>query len=425
MKLRNRRLVLFTLLLSIVIPFFYLWIIYRRNLQNNNHSFENDLSLENNTSAKPQFRQQQQIQQQQQQQQPKIVQRQQTQLDDELRRKLNSPLLPKALTLTLPEDVTCVRDFLSQHERYCAQRLRPKPRNTKFPEKFLTKDGNVTNLCPCLPDNLLGLMTVDVNKTAPSIREIESEFRENENGGRWSPSFCAARHRIAIIVPYADRVESRRKFLLHMHRLLQRQLVDYNIFFVEQLEPKLFNRAMLMNVGFVETRSLADYDCFIFHDVDQLPIDDRNFYVCSDVPRHVVGYRKKFNYGIAYPTSFAGGNSFTRRQFELINGFGNTFYGWGGEDDDLYLRTQSKKFARTRYPRCIAKYDEIVHVRDKRNPMGVNQPLGWKFRPNVYETEGITSLNYTKLKTEKNKLYTMFSVTLPPVPPELQPKQVS
>ncbi len=30
--------------------------------------------------------------------------------------------------------------------------------------------------------------------------------------------------------------------------------------------------------------------------------------------------------------------SFTQEQFEKINGYSNEFYGWGGEDDDLYRR---------------------------------------------------------------------------------------
>jgi len=54
-----------------------------------------------------------------------------------------------------------------------------------------------------------------------------------------------------------------------------------------------------MNVGFVEARSLAEFDCFIFHDVDMLPQDDRNFYVCSPQPRHVGAYVDKWNYKYA------------------------------------------------------------------------------------------------------------------------------
>jgi len=58
----------------------------------------------------------------------------------------------------------------------------------------------------------------------------------------------------------------------------------------------VFNKASLMNAGFMEARALANFDCFIFHDVDMLPLDDRNFYVCSDQPRHVGSNVNKWNY---------------------------------------------------------------------------------------------------------------------------------
>lgn len=48
-----------------------------------------------------------------------------------------------------------------------------------------------------------------------------------------------------------------------------------------------FNRAMLMNVGFVEALGMREFDCFIFHDVDLLPEDDRNLYTCPNQPRHM------------------------------------------------------------------------------------------------------------------------------------------
>ena len=41
---------------------------------------------------------------------------------------------------------------------------------------------------------------------------------------------------------------------------------------------------------------------------------------------------------LPYATIFGGVGAFTRDNFEELNGFSNLFFGWGGEDDDLYKR---------------------------------------------------------------------------------------
>lgn len=51
-----------------------------------------------------------------------------------------------------------------------------------------------------------------------------------------------------------------------------------------------------MNVGYVEALKEKNFDCFIFHDVDLLPEDDRNLYTCPEQPRHMSVAVDKFNY---------------------------------------------------------------------------------------------------------------------------------
>lgn len=75
-----------------------------------------------------------------------------------------------------------------------------------------------------------------------------------------------------------------------MHQILPKQEIDYGIFIVEQEGEGQFNRAKLFNVGYLETLKLYDYDCFIFHDVDHIPEDDRNLYTCSEMPKHLGAY---------------------------------------------------------------------------------------------------------------------------------------
>lgn len=66
-----------------------------------------------------------------------------------------------------------------------------------------------------------------------------------------------------------------------------------------------FNRAKLMNVGFKEAMREDDWDCLFFHDVDLIPEDDRNLYVCDANPKHAAIAMDKFGYKYAAkaPTS--------------------------------------------------------------------------------------------------------------------------
>lgn len=54
------------------------------------------------------------------------------------------------------------------------------------------------------------------------------------DGGHQAPLDCRARYKIAIIVPYRDRLSNLCTFLLNMHPFLTKQQLDYTIFIVEQ-----------------------------------------------------------------------------------------------------------------------------------------------------------------------------------------------
>ena len=46
-------------------------------------------------------------------------------------------------------------------------------------------------------------------------------------------------------------------------------------FVIEQTGKEKFNRGALMNIGFLEANKVDNFDCFVFHDVDLVPEDDR------------------------------------------------------------------------------------------------------------------------------------------------------
>lgn len=64
-----------------------------------------------------------------------------------------------------------------------------------------------------------------------------------------------------------------------------------------QFGEDTFNRAKLLNVGFLEAlKDDEEYDCFIFSDVDLVPMDDRNLYRCYEQPRHFAVGMDKFGF---------------------------------------------------------------------------------------------------------------------------------
>ena len=66
--------------------------------------------------------------------------------------------------------------------------------------------------------------------------------------------------------------------------------------FHKQAGETPFNRAMLFNIGYKESLKFNKYKCFIFHDIDLIPEDDRNEYSCPSSPRHLSVAVDKFGY---------------------------------------------------------------------------------------------------------------------------------
>jgi len=69
----------------------------------------------------------------------------------------------------------------------------------------------------------------------PYVGELELAYPDIKQGGHWKPSDCVPRHRTAIIIPFRDREEHLRILLSYLHPMLQRQMLYYTIFVVEQV----------------------------------------------------------------------------------------------------------------------------------------------------------------------------------------------
>ncbi|XP_055868991.1 beta-1,4-galactosyltransferase 5-like isoform X2 [Biomphalaria glabrata] len=198
----------------------------------------------------------------------------------------------------------------------------------------LTKDG--VTFCPDRPPHLLGSLAGLYNEITKE--ELQELFPEMESGGRIRPPDCVPKQRMAIIMPYRNRFPHLHIALHNLIPFLKRQQADVTFFVIEQAPGSTFNRGALLNIGFLEAEKLGNFDCYIFHDVDLIPLNDKNLYRCESNPRHYAVAMNKFNFKLFYSGYFGGVVGFSKEQFLKVNGNSNLYIGWGGEDDDLLKR---------------------------------------------------------------------------------------
>jgi len=139
-----------------------------------------------------------------------------------------------------------------------------------------------------------------------------------------------------IIIPYRNRKEHLELFIKVVIPLFETYLKPFKVVVVEQEEGKLFNRGMLLNIGFNEYKDKCNY--FFTHDVDVYPNDKcvKDLYT-KETDNNIIGiYTSKHN-------TLGGIIKFTTNNFEKINGFPNNFWGWGVEDKALQNRVDYMK----------------------------------------------------------------------------------
>ena len=154
---------------------------------------------------------------------------------------------------------------------------------------------------------------------------------------RLSAPFCIEEgKRLGIVIPYRNRPKQLTKLLERLEIVLPAAGIDYRVIVAEQSDKGLFNRGKMKNVGATLLADWSDYLCF--HDVDNLPLSAD--YRCPNQPlRLVKNYSKTHRDDNPIRGYFFGAVvSIRRDQFEAVNGYDNRYWGWGQEDEDLFLR---------------------------------------------------------------------------------------
>lgn len=113
----------------------------------------------------------------------------------------------------------------------------------------------------------------------------------------------------------------------------------FHIYIVEQSDDaRKFNRGKLLNIGYRLAAASSHHSVYVFHDVDLLPSPDlAPHYLAKPAggPVHIARVWGRYS---GNPKYIGGAVAFTGEDFGRINGFPNTFWGWGGEDDEMRRR---------------------------------------------------------------------------------------
>jgi beta-1,4-galactosyltransferase 3 len=196
-----------------------------------------------------------------------------------------------------------------------------------------------------------------------------------------------------IIIPYRDREEHLKQFIPHYSKLLN----NIKILIIEQDDKELFNRGMLMNIGFDIASKINENKYFTFHDIDMLYIGENieKKYSYPEYPTHIATACEQFGYKMPYKKYFGGVCLFNETDFKKINGFSNSFKGWGAEDDNLHLRITNNNIKINRIHDC--KYKSLHHDRIiNKEALAINTELMVK-----KFDDGLSTLKYEINSIEK------------------------
>ena len=171
---------------------------------------------------------------------------------------------------------------------------------------------------------------------------IESENKESENNEEIFGSRKLEKNlnikenkkekkfKNVIIIPYRNRKSHLEYFIENLNIIIKKYLPETLILVVEQLGDKLFNRGLLLNIGFKEY--LNETEFFFTHDVDIIPSEKivKEIYTSE---KHDI-----FRIKSAHIESLGGVIKVKNDVIIKINGFPNNIWGWGIEDRALYFR---------------------------------------------------------------------------------------
>lgn len=219
--------------------------------------------------------------------------------------------------------------------------------NTILPSSFMTDDipiefNKVGTIRPIHLGRLKVISPVKRRILAKRPKQIEIK-RSHEH--------------MALVVPYRNRKEHLEKFIPYISEYLHKQNISFEIIIVEQDEKTPFNRAKLMNIGALQASQETKY--FVFHDVDLLPENIDYRYCNHSLKLFTFIKMEDGEYREYKQTNFGGATLVPRDILIDINGFSNSYWQRGSEDDDFLMRHLYKGYVPLYDPE--GHFDSLPH----------------------------------------------------------------
>ena len=233
--------------------------------------------------------------------------------------------------------------------------------------------------------------------------------------------------KIAIIACYRDNPSHSRFRELQLYKYVMSKMlinnnIDFRIIIVEQNFVDKFNIGKLKNIGFHYINSKETVDNYVFTDIDMIP----DYKLLPYFTTVTDGFNTLAMRGTRYSAQdkhnnkkefFGGCIACTKDIYEQVNGYSNLYSrGWGGEDDNLTIRTKHEKI--TNY---VPKKGSIIDTESiDGKPISLSNKLSMEkkvgnydtiryemiLKHNLYKEDGLTNLNYTvQYSTFKNNIY--------------------
>ena len=239
------------------------------------------------------------------------------------------------------------------------------------------------------------------NESWPQLEQrICSGWGDSPVLGRWCP-VTGCEGISLLLVPYRQREKHLRILIANIFDYFRSVNKPVWLIVLEQRPEETFNRGALLDAGIVISKEIVrragiSKFCLISHDVDLIPRDERVRYSCGvKGVRHVASAQARHGFRPPYESYLGGVVAMRPSQADRLNGYSLAYWGWGGEDDDLYTRVGLAGLRLERFGRDESAFLSPWHPADpgnlpKQSRAGLIRSGGRRWRK-----DGLSSLKFT------------------------------